>query len=334
MPNSDPPAKSVVGRLAPSPTGAQHLGNARTYLLAWLAARQAGGRVILRIEDIDSPRVKPWAIDQAIDDLRWLGLDWDEGPDVGGAHAPYIQTERTAAYEAALKTLIDNGLAYPCSCTRKDIEAAASAPHESNPLLGPLLDGPIYPGTCAAWNVGDPVPPAGSYCWRFRSRDAQLRFNDLVVGELSLNGATDLGDFPLTRKTGEAAYQLAVVVDDAAMDVTQVVRGDDLIPSTFRQLEIFEALQQPTPEFAHVALVCGPDGRRLAKRHGDTRLSWFREQGVRAEQIIGWAAASIGLIDRAQEVEPHELLGSFSFEQLNRERCIVSENAFTFDEPS
>src|SRR6056297_1154878 len=320
-------APTVLGRLAPSPTGAQHLGNARTYLLAWLAARSVGGELLLRIEDIDSPRVKPWATAQAIEDLRWLGLDWDAGPDLGGPHAPYIQTERVALYDAAWQRLVAKGLAYPCTCSRKDIAVAASAPHETS--VGALHgEGVIYPGTCAAWTTGDPLPPAGTYCWRFRATDQTLGFVDRLQGEKKVNSARVLGDFPLTRKSGEAAYQLAVVVDDAEMKVNQVVRGDDLIPSTFRQLELFAALAHAPPEFLHVPLVYGSDGRRLAKRHGDTRLNTFRKQGVLPQQIIGWAAASIGLIDRPIDIQPRDLVAEFSFAKLSRSQTVVSDDPF------
>ena len=307
-----------VGRLAPSPTGAQHLGNARTYLLAWLAARSVGGRVVLRIEDIDSPRVKPWAVDQAVEDLRWLGLDWDEGPDVGGPNVPYVQTERAADYAAALDQLIRHGHCYPCVCTRTDIAQAASAPHAGQ-------EGPRYPGSCSAWQLGEPLPPPGSFCWRFRTDDIPVTIDDQVAGLITLVPSVDLGDFPLTRKTGEAAYQLAVVVDDAAMEVNQVVRGDDLLPSAFRQAALFAALQLPLPlpRYAHVPLVVGGDGRRLAKRHGDTRLSAFRAAGVPPQRIIGWAAWSAGLIDRWEEIQPADLVADFQWSQLNRRPVVV-----------
>ena len=314
--------RQVVGRLAPSPTGAQHLGNARTYLLAWLSARSAGGRVVLRIEDIDSPRVKPWAIEQAMVDLRWLGLDWDEGPDVGGIHAPYLQTERIATYENALQRLIEFGLAYPCTCTRKDIESAASAPHES---VGDsiYLDGPIYNGRCAGWRLGEPLPAEGTYCWRFRSPDRSLKIVDQFYGELELNPHQSLGDFPLTRKNGQAAYQLAVVVDDDAMEVTEVVRGDDLIPSIFRQLPLIDALRFMRPNYFHVPLVVGPDGRRLAKRHGDTRLSQYRDSGIIPEAIIGWAAHSIGLRDTNQPIQAAELVATFKWSNVRKTHTVV-----------
>ncbi|MGV3485553.1 MAG: tRNA glutamyl-Q(34) synthetase GluQRS [Planctomycetaceae bacterium] len=314
---------NLSGRLAPSPTGAQHLGNARTYLLAWLSARTYGGRIVLRIEDIDSPRIKPWATDQAIEDLRWLGLDWDEGPDIGGRHAPYIQTQRTQFYDAALEQLIRSERAYPCTCTRTDIDAAASAPHEA-------VDGPIYPGTCASWRLGEALPPEGTYCWRFRCSSTPTTIYDRLRGDQSLNVAQKLGDFPLTRKNRQAAYQLAVVVDDQSMEINEVVRGDDLLPSAFRQADLQRALGYARVRYAHVPLVIGPDGRRLAKRHGDTRLSQYRDRGVRPEQVIGWAAYSAGLMQRYQPLMPPALLESFDWSRVNRDPVIVDSRSLAF----
>lgn len=340
----------ITGRLAPSPTGAQHLGNARTYLIAWLSARSRRGRVILRIEDIDSPRVKTWAVAEAIEDLRWLGLDWDEGPDVGGSHAPYLQTNRAESYAQALRRLIESDQTYPCTCSRRDIEEAASAPHEASPeefltelvRRGPVAptslglpasnfsaDGPIYSGRCQGWRLGNALPPIGTYCWRFRTPDRLIEIVDHVHGSVQVNPKTTLGDFPLTRKSGHAAYQLAVVVDDAAMGITEVVRGDDLLPSVFRQVPLIEALGWPRPQYAHVPLVLGTDGRRLAKRHGDTRLSHFRSLGISPQQIVGWAAHSIGLTDTAAPISPHDLLATFRWECIRKTPTIVDTD-FTF----
>ncbi|TWT52562.1 aminoacyl-tRNA ligase [Rubripirellula amarantea] len=286
-----------AGRLAPSPTGAQHLGNARTFLIAFWAARSTGKRLVLRIEDVDSPRVKPWAIEQAIEDLAWLGIDWDEGP--------VIQTQRLKLYENALDRLINGDLVYPCTCTRKDIEEAGSAPHFDH-------EPAIYPGTCSGWRNGDPMPDQGAFCWRFRLADHTVEFDDLVLGKNRCVPAEDLGDFPVTQKNGSPSYQLAVVVDDAEMGITEVVRGDDLVASTYRQLELFHALGYQAPTFAHVPLVVGTDGRRLAKRHGDSRLSHYRETGIKPEVIVDWAMQTSGL-------DP----ASFDWSDMNRSPVIV-----------
>jgi glutamyl-tRNA synthetase len=302
------------GRLAPSPTGAQHVGNARTYLLAWLAARARGGQVVLRMEDIDSPRVKQGAAEQAVDDLRWLGLEWDEGLDVGGPHGPYVQTERVELYRAALERLKAAERVYPCTCTRSDVEAAASAPHVGQ-------EGPRYPGTCARRNVAD-ASKFGAVAWRMRASDVLREMDDLVRGTQRCNVANELGDFVVAKADASPSYQLAVVVDDFAMGITDVLRGDDLLPSAFRQVEVYEFFGWQPPRFAHVPLVVGPDGRRLAKRHGDTRLATLRSEGVTAERLVGLLAWSCGLIDRREAVEARELVAGFSLSKLPREKWV------------
>lgn len=232
------------GRLAPSPTGAQHVGNARTYLIAWLAARAAGGEIVLRVEDLDGPRVKAGAAAQALDDLRWLGLDWDG--------EPVVQSSRTKCYLAALETLKCHDLVYPCTCSRSDVAAAASAPN-----LGE--EGPAYPGTCSHRRATD-VPNDKPFCWRFRVHESPS-FVDEFRGPVSIDLKTQGGDFVVWKTDGTPAYQLAVVVDDAEAGITHVIRGDDLIPSTPRQLLLYQALGLTPPSFAHVPLVVGPDGR-------------------------------------------------------------------------
>jgi len=285
------------GRLAPSPTGAQHVGNARTYLIAWLAARAASGRLVLRIEDIDSPRVKPGAAEQACAELRWLGLDWDEGP--------VVQTQRLPLYEVALRRLQAQELVYPCTCTRSDVERAASAPHAEH-------EGAVYPGTCAGRRAADAAALSGRpYAWRFRAGPAMPAFDDGFRGPTQVAPEESGGDFVVWKSAGTPAYQLAVVVDDADLGITEVIRGDDLVPSTPRQLLLYRALGLTPPRFAHVPLVVGPDGRRLAKRHGDTRLAALRSAGVKPEALLGLLAWSCGWLPRVEPVSARELVPLF-----------------------
>jgi len=260
------------------------------------------------MEDIDSPRVKRGAAEQAVEDLRWLGLDWDEGPDVGGPHAPYVQTQRITLYREALEQLKAAERIYPCTCTRSDVEAAASAPHVGQ-------EGPIYPGNCAERRVADAPMLMRPFAWRFRTSNAARQIDDAVAGSQTCDVARELGDFVVAKVDGSPAYQLAVVVDDHAMGVTEVLRGDDLLPSAFRQLELYDFFGWRPPEFAHVPLVVGPDGRRLAKRHGDTRLAMLREAGVKPERLVGLLAWALGYLRRPKDMLPRDLLGRFDIEK-------------------
>jgi glutamyl-tRNA synthetase len=300
-------ARGVVGRLAPSPTGGLHLGHARTFLLAWLAARQAGGRVVLRVEDIDAGRVRPDAISGAIDDLRWVGLDWDEGPDVGGPNGPYLQSQRMPAYAEALERLRAAGLVYPCVCTRADIARAASAPHAED-------EGPVYPGTCRGRSLAEVA--TRPHAWRFRVPRAEVAWDDLVRGPCAIDPARHGGDFVVSRSSGEPAYQLAVVVDDAIMGVTQVVRGDDLILSTPRQILLYQALGWPVPRFGHVPLVHDAQGRRLAKRDQAIKLASLRAEGVDPRRLIGVLARSCGLGSAIEPSTPGDWIDRFSWARL------------------
>jgi glutamyl-tRNA synthetase len=299
---------ATAGRLAPSPTGAQHVGNARTYLVAWLSARSRGGRVALRMEDIDSPRVKPGAAEEACADLRWLGLSWDEGP--------IFQTARLPLYEDALEELKKRELVYPCTCTRSDVERAASAPHFEH-------EGPAYPGTCASRRAADAASLASrSFSWRFRVGSEPIGYNDALLGAIRVAPGAG-GDFVVWKSVGTPAYQLAVVVDDAAQGITEVIRGDDLVPSTPRQILLYRALNLSQPTFAHIPLVVGPDGRRLAKRHGDTRLAILRAGGVAAEGLLGLLAWSCGWIDRPGPMTPKDLLPLFRLETIPRNAFVL-----------
>jgi glutamyl-tRNA synthetase len=296
-----------VTRLAPSPTGALHLGNARTFLVNWLMARQLGWRVVLRIDDLDGPRVKPGADQQAITDLRWLGLDWDEGP--------VYQSPRQAVYHAAVDKLLERGQAYPCVCSRREVEQAASAPHAEDGAA-------IYPGTCRGryGSAAEATEAAGrAPAIRFRVPAGEVEFIDCFAGRQRCDVARDLGDFVISKADGTAAYQLAVVVDDAAMGVTDVVRANDLLDSTPRQILLYQALGMAArmPRYWHLPLVVGPDGRRLAKRHGDTRLSHYRQLGVPVERVLAllgrWCGVATG-----EAVPVQHLLEQFRVETMPR----------------
>jgi glutamyl-tRNA synthetase len=258
----------VRGRYAPSPTGDLHLGNLRTALLAWLFARISGGQFVLRIEDLDRPRVRPGSTERMLDDLRWLGLDWDEGPDIGGPYAPYTQSERQSTYNFYLQRLLDAGLVYPCYCSRAEIARVASAPHAD--------EGPRYPGTCRNLTQEQRRHHKANNrrpSLRFRVDDDRIvSFTDMLAGPIRQHVQQAIGDFIVCRSDGIFAYQFAVVVDDALMHINQVVRGADLLNSTARQILLYEALGFPIPTFAHVPLILDEQGKRLSKRQESTGL--------------------------------------------------------------
>jgi glutamyl-tRNA synthetase len=297
-----------------------HLGNARTALLAWLDARSAGGSFLLRLEDLDRSRVLPGAEDALLGDLAWLGVDWDEGPDRGGPYAPYKQSQRIDRYDAAIDRLLAEGSAFLCACSRLDVARAASAPHDLG--AGELDDhGPRYAGTCRGLAPAEVAARAASQgrqpAVRFDGRGAPIDFLDEVHGRVGV-GREGVDDFVLRRADGTAAYQLAVVVDDAAMGVTRVVRGDDLIGSTPRQLALYRALDLPPPAFAHVPLVLAPGGERLAKRTRPTSLASLRERGVSPEAVLAALATSAGLAP-GRPISARELLIGFSLAALARD---------------
>jgi glutamyl-tRNA synthetase len=282
-----------VTRLAPSPTGALHLGNARTFLINWAIARQRGWRIILRIEDLDTPRIKPGATRGILETLRWLGLDWDPWP--GAPRRPdappgvLVQSHDLDPYRFAMRSLAAAGRVYPCVLTRAEIEAAASAPQEGShetPFPAALRP-PLRPLDFDALSADSPEAN-----WRFAVPAGQVSFVDECEGPQSFEVSRIIGDFVVWTRRAQPAYQLAVVVDDHRQGVTDVVRGADLMDSAARQLLLYRALGlEPEPRYTHLPLVVGPDGRRLAKRHGDTRVDHYRARGVPVEAIVGLVAA-------------------------------------------
>lgn len=275
------------GRLAPSPTGYLHLGHALTFWTAQQRARECGGKLVLRIEDLDRERCRPEFREAILEDLQWFGLAWDEGPDVGGAFTPYVQSERS--YFAAWEKLRSGGFIYPCACSRRDVHSALSAPHE-RPIGGraPLDEEPLYPGTCRPLvqdSIAEADSPAG-VSWRFRVPHGQeLSFVDERLGAQRAVAGVDFGDFVVWRKDDIPAYQLAVAVDDAAMRITEVVRGEDLLTSTFRQLLLYRALGLEPPRWYHCPLITDESGTRLAKRHDALSLRALRKGGASPEEL-------------------------------------------------
>lgn len=268
-------AQIYRGRIAPSPTGYLHLGHALTFRTAYQRAVERDGKLILRIEDLDAQRCKAEFRDAIFEDLRWFGIAWEEGPDCGGAFAPYEQHKRRGFYLETWRKLRDRGFIYPCKCSRKDVMSAIAAPHERE-------DEPVYPGTCrtAPGTVPDAKEPGG-ITWRFRvPQGEKMEFHDGRLGLLRAVSGMDFGDFVIWRKDDVPAYQLAVVADDAAMQITEVVRGEDLLTSTFRQLLLYRALGLEAPAFYHCPLVMDEHGQRLAKRHAALSLRELRAKGA------------------------------------------------------
>ena len=311
-------------RYAPSPTGMIHVGNARTALTAWLSARSRGGRFVWRLEDLDLPRVVPGIAAAQVEDLAWLGLDWDEGPDVGGPFSPYTQSERSAFYEAALHRLARAGRVFPCRLSRKDLQAMASAPHgvEEAPYPAALRPRALDPGwferLCGAGRPDAAI--------RFLVHDRPVSFVDRVQGPVEERVDLAVGDFVLKRRDGLWAYQLAVVVDDLAMEIDDVVRGADLLASTARQIQLIEALGGEPPAYAHVPLMVNARGEKLSKRDQGLTLRSLRDAGIAPEAVAGYLAHSLGLLDRPEPCRPADLLPVFAWEKIGRSDWVLPEN--------
>jgi len=327
-------------RLAPSPTGALHLGHARTFLITWWLARQSNANIFMRMEDLDAGRAKPESVQQAYDDLRWLGMDWDAYGETQNSKREtqneVVQSERLSLYRNAVQKLWQKNGIYACTCTRAEIAAvvaqSASAPHESDANIR-------YPGTCGSETQNSKQKTQNideverlvheetkkNVCWRLRVPAGVVVFEDAIAGPQAFDVSAEVGDFPLTRFDGTPAYQLACVVDDHAMDIDLVVRGDDLLSSTPRQILVYRALGLEPPRFAHIPLVIGSDGKRLAKRHGESRIAQFRAAGVSAEKVVGWAAWRSGQIDSLRKVSAREISGQFNLAKVPRERIVLGE---------
>ena len=298
-----------VGRFAPSPSGRMHLGNLLCSLLAWLSARQSGGRVVLRVEDLDKARCPRIYADQLEEDLCRLGLVWDEGGSKGGPHGPYYQSQRDEIYRSFYEKLEGMGLVYPCFCSRAQLHAA-SAPHREDGT-------PVYSGVCRTLTAAQRQEQAArrAPAMRLIVPKETVEFTDGHLGVYRENLAADCGDFVLRRSDGVFAYQLAVVVDDALMGVTQVVRGADLLESTPRQMYLYRLLGLPAPRFYHLPLLLAPDGRRLSKRDGDVSLEQLQNRYTGPE-IVGRLAFLAGLLEKPAPVWPEELLAGFAWEKV------------------
>ncbi len=306
----------IVGRLAPSPTGHLHLGHARSFLVAWWHARSRGGRIVLRIEDLDVDRVKPGMIEETLADLAWLGVDWDG--------EPLVQSATRSRIDDAANELLTRGLAYPCTCTRSEIASAASAPHADDTTSR-------YPGTCRGkWRtLAEAESATGrAACLRFVVREGPVEIVDGIQGHVAFDVAAQVGDFPIVRRAGSPAYQLAVVVDDAHQGVTEIVRGDDLLESAARQALLQDALGIARPSWWHVPLVTDAAGRRLAKRSDDVSLATLRRAGVDPNALAAWVARRSGIAE-ASPAPPADFAADFQMERLPREPVVLRVGDFS-----
>ena len=306
------------GRYAPSPTGSLHLGNARTALLAYWHTRSRGGQFVMRIEDLDAQRSRPEFVAANLDELRWLGMAWDEGPDVGGPYAPYVQSERFGLYERALETLRTQGHLSECYLSRKDVQGVASAPHSAGAVYG-AAQRRLNEQVSARRRQESKTPSL-----RFRVEPQTLSLHDDMLGHVTLDPA-ESGDFVVQRADGAWAYQLAVVVDDISIKISHVLRGDDLLPSTGAQLLLYKALGAEPPTFAHVPLLLDTDGARMAKRKGSLTLSALREAGVRPERVVGLLVFTLGLTDTLLEAHTDDFTPTFELSRIHKEAFRLGE---------
>ncbi len=307
-------------RFAPSPTGHLHIGGARTAIYNWAFARHGGGTFILRVDDTDPERSTPENTAAILRAMRWLGLDWDEGPEVGGDRGPYFQAQRAASYAQALETLKASDAAYPCFCSAERLEAARERARAEGGYAG-------YPRTCRSLDPAEARRRADAgepHTWRLKVPEGRgdIVFDDAVRGELTFSAAS-LDDFVLVRSDGTPTYNFASVVDDAGMGITHVIRGDDHLSNTPRQILVFEALGSPIPVFAHLSMILGADGKRLSKRHGATSVEQFRDEGILAEALVNYLALlGWSLDDRTTIFTRDELVANFTLERVGRNPAV------------
>jgi nondiscriminating glutamyl-tRNA synthetase len=314
-------------RFAPSPTGLLHVGNARTGLFAWFFARQNKGVYVLRIEDTDQERSRRESEESIYQDLRWLGLDWNEGPDVGGSYGPYRQSERFDIYKDHALRLIQSGHAFWCFCSEEQLETQAEQAKAENLNWK-------YPGTCRVLPkdvVESRLNSKEPAVVRLKVRDGAIRFHDIVHGAMEFSSDV-ISDPILLRSDGWPTYNYAVVIDDALMDITHVIRGDDHLSNTPKQVLIYEALGHPLPEFAHLSTILGPDHTRLSKRHGATAIAHFREAGYLPESLmnyialLGWSPTSEG----SEVIPPKDLVEQFRLDRVNKSPAVFDVNKLNF----
>lgn len=306
-----------------------HVGNARTALVAWLSARHGNGRFVWRLEDLDTPRVMPGMAEAAVEDLLWLGIDWDEGPARGGAFGPYAQSERFDLYEEALRVLLGQKRIFPCSYSRKDLQSLASAPHGTEgqtPYPVELRPANLAAGWFDALHASD--NPYASI--RFKVAPGVVCFEDALQGTVCQDVLGEVGDFVVKRRDGMYAYQLAVVVDDIAMEITEVVRGMDLLFSTARQIQLIQALGGIVPHYAHVPLVRNVNGEKLSKRDNGLTLRALREAGVHPEQLVGYLAYSLGLIESARPLPAQALIEIFDWQRISNQDWVLPADLVQF----
>lgn len=311
--------KIVRGRFAPSPSGRMHLGNLCCALLAWLSVRSQNGEMLLRIEDLDPDRCKRAYAEQLMDDLLWLGLDWDEGPGKEREHSPYYQDDRRNIYEEVLSVLRDRGMIYPCFCTRAQLHAA-SAPHAGDGVFR-------YAGTCRGLSEAEIAEKqlSRSPALRFRAPEGTVEFDDLFLGHQSFDVQNMFGDFLIRRSDGVHAYQLAVSVDDAMMGITEVVRGSDLLTSTGCQIQLIRELGAEPPRYGHIPLLVNPEGRRLSKREKDLDMGVLRER-FSPEELCGKLAHLLGMSDHAEPLTAREMVSLYAAADLSRPTITVPVN--------